>query len=271
MATERDYVLGTHDEEIARLGLQHRAWRPRASDAWKRAGFTAGQTLLDIGCGPGFAAVDLAEIVGTSGRVVAMDRSRRFLDVLDATARSRGLAQLEVREMDLDEQPLPEIGAHGAWSRWVFAFVRHPRRLLEQTKKALRPGGVFVSHEYVDYRTWRLSPRREAFELFVSLVMDSWRENGGEPDIAMDLPRWLEELGFEVLERRPIVEAPKPGDFLWQWPRAFVDTGISRLVAIGRMTEAQARAAHDAFAEVEADPHGFCVLPTVLETIAVRR
>ena len=27
---ERDYVLGTHDDEIYRLGFQHRVWRPRA-------------------------------------------------------------------------------------------------------------------------------------------------------------------------------------------------------------------------------------------------
>ena len=34
---ERDYVLGTHDDEIYRLGYQHRVWRPRALDAWARA------------------------------------------------------------------------------------------------------------------------------------------------------------------------------------------------------------------------------------------
>jgi hypothetical protein len=34
MATEKAYVLGTHDEEISRLGLQHRAWRPRVLSAW---------------------------------------------------------------------------------------------------------------------------------------------------------------------------------------------------------------------------------------------
>src|SRR6516164_179843 len=52
MATEKDYVLGTHDEEIERLGLQNRVWLSRAADAWHRAGFDHGQTLLDLGCGP---------------------------------------------------------------------------------------------------------------------------------------------------------------------------------------------------------------------------
>src|SRR5262245_19554339 len=88
---ERDYVLGTHDEEIERLGVQHRVWRARALDAWQRAGFAPGHTVLDVGCGPGYAALDLAEIVGAQGRVLALDRSRRFLDALDAMKRHRRL------------------------------------------------------------------------------------------------------------------------------------------------------------------------------------
>ena len=78
--TERDYVLGTEDDEVARLGLQHRVWRPRMLDAWARAGINVGQTVLDVGCGPGYATVDLAEIVGPSGKIVAVERSQRFLD-----------------------------------------------------------------------------------------------------------------------------------------------------------------------------------------------
>ena len=66
MAAERDYVLGTHEQELARLGLQHRAWRPVALDCWQRAGITVGKRVLDVGAGPGYAAVDLAEIVGAS-------------------------------------------------------------------------------------------------------------------------------------------------------------------------------------------------------------
>ena len=113
MSNEKDYVLGTHDEEITRLGLQHRIWRPRASDAWRRAGFRSGQTLVDLGCGPGWAALDLADIVGPRGHVLAVDRSRRFLDALERTARERALTQLHTAELDLAEQPLPPIEADG--------------------------------------------------------------------------------------------------------------------------------------------------------------
>jgi hypothetical protein len=51
MATERDYVLGTYDEEIARLGLQHRVWRPVVLECWQKAGITVGSRVLDVGAG----------------------------------------------------------------------------------------------------------------------------------------------------------------------------------------------------------------------------
>lgn len=271
MTTDKDYVLGTHDEEIERLGLQHRVWRPRVTDAWRRAGFTTGQTLLDIGCGPGYATLDLAEIAGRSGRAIGIDRSRRFLDAGAAAARARGLANVEWLEQDLDETELPTLQADGAWSRWVYAFVRDPRALLARVARALKAGGTMVLYEYVDYRAWRLSPRREAFEGFVAEVMASWREHGGEPDIAIELPRWLEELGFEVRELRPWVEVARPNDFVAQWPDAFVDVGVQRLVELGRVDAARAKAIRDAYRESQSTPGAFQLTPTVLEIIATKR
>lgn len=271
MSHDKDYVLGTHDEEIARLALQHRVWRPRALDAWRRAGFTVGQTLLDIGCGPGHASIDLAEIVGPSGRVIAIDRSRRFLDALDAARRQRGLNNIEALELDLDEAELPALGADGAWSRWVFAFVKHPRELLARVAGALKPGGVLVLHEYFDYSTWRLAPRLPELEEFVKVVIESWRADGGEPNIGLDLPMWLAELGFEIKTLNPIIDVVPASNFIWQWPKAFIQVGLRRLVDLGHLTSERAQAIAEAFAAAETAPHTLMITPAVLEIIAVRK
>lgn len=268
---ERDYVLGTHDEEVARLGVQHRVWRARALDAWLRAGIGPGQTAIDIGCGPGYASVDLADIVGPSGRVLAIDRSRRFLDALEQTRARRGLVQIETLELDLDEGQLPDVAADAAWSRWVFAFMREPRRLLERVAKRLKPGGCIVLHEYFDYRTWRVAPRSALFEEMVSVIIDAWRESGGEPDIGLDLPRWLVELGFELRSLAPVVHVVPPSSFVWQWPKSFIATGVARLVQLGAFTPERGREIQEAFAACEAAPNTLMITPSVLEIIAVRR
>ena len=267
---EKDYVLGTHDEEIDRLGLQHRVWRPRSLDAWRRAGFTVGQTLLDVGCGPGYATFDLAEIVGPEGRVVGVDRSRRFLSALDAMRRQRGLENVTTHELDLADVPLPALSADGAWCRWVLCFVPRPRDALARIRDALRPGARFVSHEYFHYTTWRLAPRFEPLEEFVAAVTRSWRAAGGEPDIALQLPTWLEELGFRVLSLRPIVDVVAPDDYIWQWPRSFGASGLRRMADLGELAPARAAEIAEGFARVERDPHVRMVTPAVLEIIAER-
>lgn len=268
---DRDYVLGTHDDEISRLALQHRVWRPRALDAWRRAGFTTGQTLLDVGCGPGYASIDLAEIVGPAGRIVAIDRSRRFLDALEATRRRSGLDNIVTHELDLDEASLPNVEADGAWCRWVFAFVKRPRDLLARVADALKQGGVLVFHEYFDYSTWRLAPRLPEMEEFVSVVMESWRASEGEPDIGLDLPRWLEELRFEIRTLHPIIDIVSASNFVWQWPKAFLHVGLRRLVDLGHLTSDRASTISQAFTASEAAAHTLMITPAVLEVIAIRR
>ncbi|MGB2987712.1 MAG: hypothetical protein WBE26_17740 [Phycisphaerae bacterium] len=36
---QSEYLLGTHAEELERLGFQHRVWAREAFDLWERAGF----------------------------------------------------------------------------------------------------------------------------------------------------------------------------------------------------------------------------------------
>jgi len=262
--TERDYILGTHDEEVERLGLQHRVWRPRALDAWRRAGITTGQTLIDVGCGPGFATLDLAEIAGPQGRVVAIDRSRRFLDVVA----SRRLPNVTAHEIDLNESALPDARADAAWVRWVFAFVTKPRDLLLRVRDALKPGGVLIIHEYFAYKTWRLAPESKDHEAFVDAVIASWHASGGEPDIALDLVRWMGEAGFRIREMRPMIDAVTPSNFIWQWGAAFVRSGLPRLAELGFVTRDDAARTQASFDAAAKNPATVMVTPGVLEIIA---
>ena len=270
MAAERDYVLGTHDEELERLGLQHRVWRPRALDAWRRAGITAGQTVLDVGCGPGYAALDLAEIVGPSGRVVAVDRSRRFLDALERSRNQRGLVQIETHEKDLDVDELPSVSADVAWARWVFMFLRRPKELLRRVAEMIRPGGVFVAHEYFEYCSWKLIPRCPEHEELVRVLVAVWRAEGGEPDVARDLAAWLPEFGFRLAELRTIVDVVPPTSPVWRWPGAFIEVGLRRLVDLGRFSTERASEIAAAFRARESDPRSLMVTPAVLEILAVK-
>jgi ubiquinone/menaquinone biosynthesis C-methylase UbiE len=137
-----EYVLGTDTDELVRLGFQARLWSDDAVSLWKRAGFRPGQTILDVGCGPGFASRDLAQLLGPTGRVVGIDESARFLEHLAGAELTPHSAPIETRLADVQRMELEAGRYDGAYARWVLCFVKDPGAVVANVARALRPGAA---------------------------------------------------------------------------------------------------------------------------------
>jgi SAM-dependent methyltransferase len=268
MATERDYVLGTHDEEISRLGLQHSVWGPTVLNCWEKAGITVGKRVLDVGAGPGYATIDLAGIVGPAGEVVALERSNKFVRAMEEACRARSLTNVKIHELDLMTDDLPKGDYDFSWCRWVATFVTDPALLVKKLGSVMPKGGVSIFHEYAHYLTWRFSPRLPIQEEFALKVAASWRAAGGEPDIALELPPLLEKNGFVVRSAEPRIFCLRPSDPMWQWPSTFIEIGLARLQELGRIDQEFAEKMRAEFDAAEADPNSLMITPLVLEIIA---
>lgn len=266
---DRDYLLGTHDLEVRRLGHQHRVWRPRVLDAWRRAGIKTGSTVVDAGAGPGWASLDLAEIVGEDGRVIALERSARFSDIMMAAAAQRGFADVIIPHvLDLVEDDLPEGEADAFWIRWVLAFVSDPDLVIAKLARSLKPGGTAVIHEYLNYESFTVAPDDGAIRGFTDHVVEDWRASGGEPDIGRDLPALLLKQGMRIVQMNPIVDVVQPSSFIWQWPSSWLRNYPKHLVEAGKLTPDWAERVPAALAKAEADPAAIMITPTVMEIIA---
>lgn len=265
---ERDYILGTHEEEMARLGVQHRAWRNVVLDCWKNAGITTGHRVLDVGAGPGYATVDLAEIVGRDGQVVALERSHNFVNAIKAAAQKQALTNIEAHERDLINDDLPSGPFDFSWCRWVLCFLSDPELVVRKLAGTLRRGGRAIFHEYGHYTTWRFFPARPSFERFRDQFIADWRQSGGEPDIGLKLPQWLKRNGFILKSVTPRLFCLRPGDYMWQWPAQFVRVHISHLQNIGRIDAALAEELRRDLAAAEKETPSFMLTPLVLEIVA---
>ena len=268
MATERDYVLGTHEEEISRLGLQHRIWRPVALDCWQEAGITVGSRVLDLGAGPGYAATDLAEIVGSTGEVVAVERSRNFLRGMEERCRTRTLTNVRFHELDLMTDSLPRGPYDFSWCRWVASFVTDPELLIRKLAGVMPPGSVALFHEYGHYLSWRFVPRLPNQERLAREVEASWAAAGGKADVGLDLPTYLAQNGFVVRSALPRIYCVGPSDYMWQWPASFVGIGLARLQELGRIDARFADKVEKEVAEAGANPNTLLITPLVLEILA---
>ena len=265
---DRDYVLGTHEEELERLGVQHLAWRPVVLDCWEKTGIAPGNRVLDVGAGPGYATVDLAEIVGPSGRVVAVERSSNFVNAIKNVVRTQSLSNVDVHELDLIKDDLPGGPYDFAWCRWVLCFVSDPDLIVKKLANVLRRGGRAVFHEYGHYTTWRFFPQRHSLEEFRAHVIATWRESGGEPDIGLQLPSWLTKNGFTVRSVVPRIFCLQPDDYMWQWPSQFIHVHLLRLRELGRIDDKFADRVRSDLAAAEKEKNSFMLTPLVLEIVA---
>jgi hypothetical protein len=139
---------------------------------------------------------------------------------------------------------------------------------VDKLAATLKPGGVAVIHEYLDYRTWSLAPACPEHEAFKALVMKNWRESGGEPDIGRALPVMLSKAGLRVRELRPIIDVVTPRNYVWRWTASFLHTYLDHLVSDGKADAEWAESVRSAFTRAEAEPDTVMVTPLVLEVIA---
>jgi ubiquinone/menaquinone biosynthesis C-methylase UbiE len=266
--TEREYLLGTNDAELARLGFQHQVWAAETAAAWERGGFRPGDRLLDVGCGPGHATFDLARLVGPGGHVLGVDVSARFLAHVEAERRRRGVEHVATRLEELERLDVPAESVDGAFARWVLCYLRDPRAVVARVARALRPGGAFVVMDYCRYTGFTVAPSAEVIERVVDAVSRSFARSGGNADVGRDLPAHMRQSGLVVRSVRPLVRVARPGSALWEWPATFFENYLPSLVAMGEITEGDRAAFTDVWAERSRSPDAFLLSPPMVEVIA---
>ncbi|MBL8747417.1 MAG: methyltransferase domain-containing protein [Phycisphaerae bacterium] len=271
MTSAAEYVLGTDEAEYQRLGLQHRLWSDLAHQSWMHARIAPGMRVLDVGSGPGHATADLAQIVGSTGGVTAVDESALFIERLRENVRARSLENVQAHVADVQRLPtlgLPENSYDIAYARWVLCFVPDPAAVIAGVARLLKPGGRVCVNDYFNYESMTIAPKNPAFSRGIAAVGRSWRERGGDPDLVGRLPRLAADAGLRVTHLRVHQRLARPGDTMWAWPDSFWKNFIPRLAQTGHLTQREAEEFFDAWRRVGEDPHSFMLLPPVFEFIA---
>src|SRR5215471_4104994 len=147
MSSTTEYVLGHSDFEIARLKVRAAALADITRRLIRECGIAPGMRVLDIGCGAGDVSMLLAEVVGPSGLVVAIDREARAVEIARSRAKAAGHRNIEALVATDDDIPVARP-FDAALGRYVLSHQRDPAAMIRRAASAVRPGGVVAFHEF---------------------------------------------------------------------------------------------------------------------------
>ena len=179
--------------ERERLALLEAARDPKTFELIGRFGIREGCQCLEVGAGGGSVVRGLAERVGPTGRVVAVDLDTRFLETLK-------LSNVEVRQQNIMTDPLEEGVFDLVHCRALLLHLPDPRRALKRMSASLRPGGWLVVED-ADFTPFGSAlpehPRAEAFDRVMRAGLELLRSSGRmDPFLGRRLPGMVAELGL---------------------------------------------------------------------------
>lgn len=138
-----------------------------------------GRVVADVGCGPGWFTLPLAERVAPDGLVYAIDVEEKMLERLMERAKERAVANIRpVLAEEEDEFPVPNSSCDAALVASVYHEVDPTSSFANEVRRILRPGGVCLLIEWRPEPTPVGPPQRE--RLSPDDVIREWTAAGFE-------------------------------------------------------------------------------------------
>jgi SAM-dependent methyltransferase len=155
----------------------------------------SGMSVLDVGCGIGSIALDLAPTVAP-GRMVGIDADAGQIEVARRSAAERRIDNAEFFTASVYELPFEASTFDVVYANAVLMYVRDQVRALVEMRRVLRPGGLAAVTDD-DLGTVVISPDRPELELAPRLFERAIAHEGGNARYSRRLRTLMLEAGFE--------------------------------------------------------------------------
>ncbi len=115
--------------------------------SYQHMSFVAGDTVLDVGCGPGVDTIPLAEMVGSNGRVIGIDNDINMLtEAEQASALAGCLDRIKYHSGSALKLPLPDASVAASRAERLLQVLppEHEQTIVAELTRVTRSGGRVV-------------------------------------------------------------------------------------------------------------------------------
>ena len=199
------------DDEGSRLVEEFNA-SPGATERRRRLiealALEAGESVLDVGSGPGHQAYEISVIVGVSGRVLGIDPADSAIAI--SSERCSDLANVHFQLGGLPSLPFDADMFDAAMSSQVFEYLDDVQGGLREIHRILRPGGRVLIHD----TDWGATLWHSTDPARMARILEMWDGHLANPHLPQTLGNELQHAGFTDVRVEPIVQLEtdlKPG------------------------------------------------------------
>jgi SAM-dependent methyltransferase len=150
------------------VGLLERANREdvqKSPQIMKTLAFKPGERVADIGAGSGYFTFQVAEAVGPSGSVQALDIAPEMLEYLDTRVKARKATNVSLRRVAADDPQLAPASVDTILMIDAIHYVKDRVAYARKLLPALVPGGRLVVIDYIPKpmaeRPWGPPPEQQ--------------------------------------------------------------------------------------------------------------
>ena len=153
-----------------------------------------GLSLLDLGCGPGFISVSLAELI-VPGELYGIDMEPSQVAIASQIAEEHGCENTEFRVADAAELPFADQFFDVVHCCDILAYIPDTAAVLEEVKRVLKPGGIISCREMIIDSSF-VHPGREILTMGWNAFADLLLSDDGHPQMGKEVNAHLLEAGF---------------------------------------------------------------------------
>jgi ubiquinone/menaquinone biosynthesis C-methylase UbiE len=180
--------------ERDRLRLVEDAWDPGSIAYFKRIGVSEGWHVLMVAGGGGSLVEWMAQRVGPTGRVVAIDLDPRFLEPL-----AEQYDNVEVMQRNVVTEKLPAGQYDIVHTRLLVAWLPERVDVIDKMAAALKPGGTLMIED-MDSGSWGPAYPTEAADKVRAAAMRFLDATGYDPSTGRRLAGWFKKAGLEDVD-----------------------------------------------------------------------
>lgn len=195
---KKDYILATGEKGAERLAIVQMLYGEESKFLLKKAGLKKGMIVMDAGCGTGLMTKWLAEAVGETGHIIAVDNQESQLELAKRYLDENKISNVSFHCKNINELSANDLSSIDLfYSRLLLVHNKNPLSAIKNIYTNSKKNTRFVFEEPITSES-ECIPADDSFLKHLELYSHLGKLAGFDFDFGKQLPLLVKQAGLTI-------------------------------------------------------------------------